>query len=290
VRCLGKMVAVLALSVLVLATPRAVAAKSEPRFCAPKRPARDFGFSRLPPVNEVPVDGQLPFARPNVEIYGGGMFGHVLQERGSVGYGFSEGNYGGTVRLDWTVTMQMWLLGRGGKPLREVDSETLQIGELDAAEQPHISVETPGRRGFYRADIQFADKTGARLGAYSSYVKVARSFWKARLLLDHRVYRPGQRVFHRAENLGTRTMAFGEDFAVQHWEGGRWAAAPELTPNGWLLWLGASGPGSPGFCGSTQLTLETAAGWYRIVKPVTELVPHGRDRGRRLVAPFRVAG
>jgi len=268
----------------------AATAQAEPRFCAPKRPARDFGFSRLPPVREVPVDGQLPFARPNVSVYEGGPLGRVATERGSFGYGFSEENFGGTVRLDWTVTMQMWLLGRSGKPLQEVDSETLQIGELDAAEQPYISVETRSRRGFYRADIQFADKTGARLGAYSAYVKVARPFWKARLRLDRRVYRPGQRVFSRPENLGTRTMTYGEDFTVQRRRGGRWAAAPELTPNGWLLWLGVGGPGSTGICSATQVPADEAPGRYRIVKPVTELIPRGPDLARRLVAPFRIAG
>jgi len=288
VRGLGTRTTTLSALILALFAVGAATAQAEPRFCAPKQPARDYGFSRLPPLRTVPWDGQLPFARPNVNIYGSSP-NEVLDRRGSVGYGFSEENFSGTVRLDWTVTMQMWLLGRGGKPLGEVDSETLQIGELDAAEQPHVSVETLGRRGFYRADIKFFDKTGVRLGAYSSYAKVARSFWKARLLLDRRSYRPGQRVFSRAANLGTRTMTFGEDFAVQRWDEGHWAKAPELTPDGWLLWLGAAGPGSPGLCNSTQLLADTAPGWYRIVKPVTELVPRGRDRLHRLVAPFRVA-
>ncbi len=277
-----------ACTVMALAIGPASASAGEPAFCVPKKPARDFGFSQLPPVREVPVDGQLPFARPNVNIYGAGS-SHVLTGRGSFGYGFSEENYEGTVRLDWTVTMQMWLLGRGAKPLREVDRETLQIGELDAADQPHISVETGSRRGFYRADIQFTDQDGKQLGAYSSYIKVMRSFWKAKLLLDRRVYRPGQGVFSRPANLGTRTMTYGEDFAVQRWEDGRWAAAPEMTPNGWLLWLGVGGPGSPGLCSTTRVPADEAPGRYRIVKPVTELVPHRRDRPRRLVAPFLVA-
>jgi hypothetical protein len=278
----------LALIQLLVATA-AAQVQAEPKFCAPTEPARDFGLSQLPSVREVPVDGQLPFARPNVDIYGA-SFGRVLQERGSFGYGFSEENYEGTVRLDWTVTMQMWLVNRRGESLRQVDSETLRIGELDAGDQPHISVETLGRRGFYRADIQFADKEGKRLGSYSTYVKVTRSFWKARLLLDRRVYQPGQRVFSRPANLGTRTLTYGEDFGVQHWEHGGWVGAPELTPNGWLLWLGVGGPGSPGLCSSTRLPADTAPGWYRIVKAVTELAPHSPDRARHLVAPFRVAG
>jgi hypothetical protein len=238
------------------------------------------------PLREVPFDGQLPFARPNVNIYG--SLGHLLTARGSVGYGFSEENYEGTVRLDWTVTMQMWQLGARGRPLREVDDETLYIGELSAADQPHIAVETLGKRGFYRADIQFADKDGRPLGAYSSYVKVMRPIWKARLKIDRRVFEPGQTVHSRPENLGTRTMTYGENFEVQRMQDGDWVDAPDLTPNGWLLWLGVGGPGSPGFCNFLALPKDVAPGRYRVVKPVTELVTGGRDRPHRLVAPFLV--
>lgn len=259
-----------------------------PAFCEPKEPVRDFGFSRLPPVRTVPVDGQLPFARPNVNIYGSSPR-VVLDRRGSIGYGFSEENFSGTVRLDWTVTAQMWLLGRRGKPVREVDAETLVIGELDAGDQPHISTETLGRRGFYRFDIQFTDRDGNQLGAYSAYVRVARSFWKARLKLDRRIYRAGRRVFARLENLGTRTMTYGEFYAVQRRVRGGWVAAPELTPNGSLLWLGIAGPGAIGRCNAPRLPRDVEPGRYRIVKTVTELVPKRRDRVHHLVAPFRVA-
>ena len=259
-----------------------------PAFCEPKEPARDFGFSRLPPVRTVPLDGQLPFARPNVSIYGSSPR-EVMDRRGSVGYGFSEENFSGTVRLDWTVTAQMWLLGRRGRPVREVDAETLVIGELDAGDQPAVWLDTLGRRGFYRFDLQFADRDGKQLGSYSAYAKVARSFWKARLKLDRRVYRPGRRVFARLENLGTRTMTYGESYAVQRWVRGGWVAAPDLTPDGALLWLGVAGPGASGVCNAPQLPRNIEPGRYRIVKPVTELVPERRDREHRLVAPFRVA-
>jgi hypothetical protein len=257
-----------------------------PAFCEPREPLRDFGLSRLPPVREVPLDGQLPFARPNVNVYGSGS-SRVRSERGSFGYGFSEENYEGTVKLDWTVTAQMWLLGRQGRPLREVGSESLFIGELDAAEQPHISLDTLGKRGFYRFDIQFTDRNGTRLGAYSSYIKVARPFWKAKLGLDRRAYRPGQLVISRPENFGTESMSFGADFSVQRWEDGDWVPAQQLQPGGFLLWLGIAGPGAPGRCSALELPRDVQAGRYRIVKPVTRLAP-GRDRSYFLTAPFRV--
>ena len=257
-----------------------------PAFCEPRKPLRDFGLSRLPPVRELPLDGELPFARPNVNVYSAPS-ARVLTEQGSFGYGFSEENFEGTVRLDWTVTAQMWLLGRRGAPVREVDGESLFIGDLDAGEQPHLTVDTLGKRGFYRFDIQFTDRNGAQLGAYSSYLKVTRPFWKARLGLDRRVYRPGQLVISRPENLGTEGMSYGESFGVQRREDGDWVPAPALQPDGWLLWLGISGPGAPGRCSALRLPRDVQPGRYRIVKEVTRL-EQGSDRIYSLATPFRV--
>lgn len=288
-RGLGRTALAVACTVMALAVVPAGASAGGPAFCVPKKPARDFGLSHLPPVRNAPFDGTMPFAPPNVNVYGGSLLGEVSPGRTSSGFGFSEENYDGTVRLDWTVTMQMWRLGGRGASLREVDSERLFIGELDAGNQPHISVETLGRHGFYRADVQFTDEDGRQLAAYSSYVKVMRPFWKARLRVDRRTYRPGQKVLSRLENLGTRTMTYGEEFEVQRLARGKWVAAPDLTPNGSLLWLGVSGPGAYGVCNSVRLPKDVAPGRYRIVKPVTEAVPHRRDRLRRLVAPFLVA-
>lgn len=259
----------------------------KPAFCSPKKPLRDFGISRLPSVPELPPDGQLPFARPNVNVYGA-TFGRILTERGSFGLGFSEENYEGTVRLDWTVTAQMWTVDRRGTPLREVDSSSLSIGRLDALNQPHLTLETLGRRGFYRFDVQFADRDGETLGSYSTYLKVVRPYWKARLGLDRRTYRPGQLVISRPENLGTDWMSFGEDFAVQRWEAGEWIGVPGLSPEAWLLWLGYAGPGSPGRCSALSLPRDVAPGRYRIVKHVGEgLDPRG-SRSHWLAAPFSV--
>ena len=72
----------------------------------------------------MPVDGQLAVRAPDVNISGAGS-SHLPTGRDSFGSVFSEENYEGTVRRDWMLTMHMWLLGRGAKPLREVDSESL---------------------------------------------------------------------------------------------------------------------------------------------------------------------
>ncbi|HEX6204238.1 MAG TPA: hypothetical protein VFZ29_00330, partial [Solirubrobacterales bacterium] len=132
------------------------------------------------------------------------------------------------------------------------------------------------------------DVGGRRLGSYSSYVKVARPFWKARLGLDKRVYAPGDLVLSRPENYGTKLMTYGEGFTVQRWAQGGWSPAPKLQPDGVLLWLGLSGPGAPGRCSPLGLPEGVERGWYRLVKSVSEPLRGDRSRLHRLTASFFV--
>lgn len=259
----------------------------ESPFCASNEIIRDFGIDRLGTVHEVPDDGDLPFAPPSVSVYAP-TIGRILTERGSYGLGFFEENYRGTVRLDWTVTAQMWALDRRGEPLREVDRGTVAIGRLDALDQPNLLLETGGRRGFYRYDIQFADRGGEALGSYSTYLKLVRPFWKARLGLDRSVYRPGQLVLSRPENLGTKWAIYGESYGVQRRERGGWVPAPALRQGFWLAWLGMAAPGTSGRCSALRLPADVARGRYRIVKHLGEQVSPRRSRSHWLTAPFTV--
>ena len=258
----------------------------DPEFCSPEEPVRDFGLSKLPPVREMPVSEGM-FGHGAVNAYGGGMFGRILTGPQGYGYGFSESNYTGTVRLNWTVTAQMWSVGGKGNPIEQVGEARLFIGRLNAAHQPHISIDTPSENGFYRFDIQFTAESGALLGSYSEYLKVVPPYWKVRLGLSGSTFKPGERVLSRVENLGTETVSYGESFSVQRLEGGQWMRAPELTRGPWLMWLGIAGAGRSGRCSSLYLPEDVAPGQYRISKSVGE---HGWPRGksRRLTAPFEV--
>jgi hypothetical protein len=111
-----------------------------PEFCGEGGPVRDFGLSRMPTVREVPGSGE-ELGHPAVSIYGGGMFGRVMPRPQTFGYGFSESNYTGTVRLDWTVTAQLWAANRTGEPTRQVDRKELFIGRLDAVHLCRPSVQ-----------------------------------------------------------------------------------------------------------------------------------------------------
>lgn len=260
-------------------------ADGNPAFCAPKEPIEDFGLSDMPPVREVPESGE-ELGHGAVDIYGG--WSRVMPKPYGFGYGFSEHNYSGTVRLNWTVSAELWTVDKDGTALEEVDREELFIGHLNAAHQPRIEVTPPkGRRGFYRFDMQIADSTGSVLGSYGAYFKVVRPFWKVRLGLSRKVVRAGQRIFSRLENFGTESVAYGEQFGVQRFEGGRWVAQPELLHGVWLMWLGYLAPGGTGLCNSFRLPKDAKPGHYRI----TKVVEPGRDRSKAiLTAAFSVTG
>lgn len=269
----------------VAAYPADPLADGNPAFCAPKKPVQDFGLLDLPPVREVPESGD-ELGHGAVDIYGG--WERVMPEPHDFGYGFSEHNYGGTVRLDWDVTAALWTIDKRGTPFQEVDHEELFIGRLNAVHQPHIEVEPPaGRRGYYRLDMKISNQAGQVLGSYGAYFKVVRPFWKVKLGLARDLVQPGQRIFSRLENYGTETVRYGEAFGIQRLEGGEWVGQPELVGDLWLLWLGILSPGRTGLCNAVTLPDDTEPGSYRVVKSVE---PGPRRKRVFLTAPFRVQG
>lgn len=291
---LGAGLVALALAISLPVAPPVAAATgsaSSTGFCAAKKPLRDFGLSQLPPLREAPGDGEpLPFA-PRVNVYGSdgdevypGIGG--TPEPLPIGFGLSTRNPHASISLGWSVTAQLWRISREGRPLHQVASTALEIDQLDGADRPYVTIDLPGRPGFYRYDIQFAGRAGQQLGAYGSYLRVVRPFWQVRLGLDSRTYRPGERVRMRVENYGSRTVTFGEDFRVERRVDGRWGRDRELTPDGFFLGLRVLHPGEPTWCEVLYLPRSVESGYYRIVKTVG--LGSAMHPERRLTAPFAV--
>jgi len=254
-------------------------------FCEPKKPVRDFGLSELPPVREVPESAKG--LGHGAVTMSGRVRPWVTSDPEPFGYEFWEYPDAG-VRLDWTVTAQLWTIDRQGTALREVDHEELVIRRLDGARAPRIFLDPPEkRRGFYRFDMQIANQDGKVIGSYGTYFKVVRPSWgPLRLQLHRDVLRPGQQLLSRVANYGSEPISYGESFGVQRYEDGAWRPAPKLTPNYWNAWLGALSAGLASRCSSLSLPLLTLPGRYRVVK----LIGTERHKGVRLYAPFKVVG
>ena len=112
-----------ALALLLVLLPASAGADSKPAsdpfdfgnpsFCAPEKPAIDFGLSSLPAVHELSeAEVGRELGHPAVNAYGG--WSRVMSKPEEFGYGFSEENYGGPVRVDWTVTAQLWSVDAEG--------------------------------------------------------------------------------------------------------------------------------------------------------------------------------
>lgn len=262
-------------------------ADGNPGFCAPKKPVEDFGLLNLPPLREVPEEAGKVLGRGAVDIYGG--WTRVMPEPIGFGYGFSEHNYSGTVRLDWTITAELWTADKRGATYREVDSAELFIGRLDGRHQPYIEVEPlENRRGFYRFDMQIESASGKLVGAFGAYFKVVRPYWNVKLGLARDELQPGQRVFARLENFGSKTASYGESFSVERFDDAtmRWIPQPDLIGRrGWLRWGGILGPGRTGLCNSFRLPEDVTPGRYRMVKSVGRSL---RSLSSRLTAEFTV--
>jgi|GEM_PF-4486110 len=139
-----------------------------------------------------------------------------------------------------------------------------------------------GRRpAYYRVEV--AIRKGRRnVRRYVEFIRMSRRRTSVVLALSAGVLHPGERAFWRVENRGTTPVIFGVEFGVERW-----------TPSGWVdagfapgqfpavgLYVGA---GRAGDCERLRLPADLAAGFYRLVKPVTV---GGREQ--QVVARFRV--
>lgn len=283
-------IALLLLLTLGAAAPaQAVEMQDYGRAFCDGTPVHDYEapLDRLPPVRRVPLEEDLPFGPRNLSIYQVG-FSRVIVGKGGFGYRFFDETYGrrDEVRLNWDVSTAVWRLDRRGNALRRVaakDHHPGIVSEVD--EELDFVLDTPGRPGLYRYDIEFRDDgTGEVLGSYSEYLRVVKPTFHAGIAVNRRHVRPGQRVFARIENPGTSWVEFGLAYAVEKFEGGRWVEQ-DLGVDGWLLPLIAMGSGQSGWCMPYRVPRDASPGRYRFVK---ELGLGGR-RDKRAVAFFRVS-
>jgi len=226
-------------------------------------------LDRLPKLQRVPQSGKLPFGPHRLKLDGGGLGGRVRVDEGSFGYTFYNDSYRRKLRLDWVVTAQMRALDPKGHVLRTIDRGHVRIGRVNNANPPGLYLDVLPEVGFYRFDIQFANRGGSRLGAFSDYVRVVESRLDARLGINGRRFRQGGWVSTRVNNVGTASVYYGADFSVQRFEDPDWQPVPEaLRGYGWPLYLGILGPGARGRCSGFEISSELGAGRYRIVKEI----------------------
>jgi hypothetical protein len=295
-------VAVCALAILSfsLAAKTAAAAATDPGvrdldtpgFCGPHRQVRDFGFSSLPPVNELDSSKSgEELGHPHVQVEGGIPGLHEVRSvnrPGKFGYRFVELGSTNPVFVNWTVTETMWAVDSHGGHAVEVGHTGVVVNSINVQHEVSIGLSPPHREGFYRVDLRIIAR-GKVIGTYSSYLKMVRQSARARLQLEHRVVPAGGRVRWRIGDLGTEPIYFGGEPAVQRMESGLWTRAHGVAEGESLLLLFGLFPGGEGQCGSYHLPADLAPGRYRLVEEV-ELFrwPRKKPIHVKLKAPFTV--
>lgn len=239
-------------------------------FCQPSQ-VRNLAapLKALPDVPRIPSSQRLPFTSAPVEmlsatfneiIVGSGKAGAVLVARRPT-------------RLNWHVATRMVRVDRRGHRQGKTRERSWVIGRLGKARAERAFVfQVGGRPALYRYDIWIRDASGELLGHFAEYSRVVRREVEADLKLSASTYEPGATLTLRLRNLGTATIYYGYELAVERWAGSTWVKDP-ATPDGWLLiGLGLFG-GQVGDC--EFVALGTTTGEYRVSKVYSPLIAGG---------------
>jgi hypothetical protein len=254
---------------------------SDPSFCRGLAKVRDFGFSRLPAIDELPESVGEEIGHPHV-IAGGGAE-EVMTRPGKVGYWFGETSSVNPVLVHWTVVETLWAVDEHGESAREVGHTGLVVGPVNLQHEPSIDLAPPDRLGFYRVNLRIIER-GKLVGSYTSFIKLVPPSWRVRMSQDRSVVRAGQSIRWRIENLGTEEADYGADFRLQTRRKGTWKPVPGMVEGPWPAYLAILEPGGTSECFGQRLPRGLAPGKYRILQEVEP--PERRRPAVWLTAPF----
>jgi hypothetical protein len=252
-------------------------------FCArPTIVDYERPLKALPPVQELPQSGEVPFAPASVRVSAlRAQVGRLIYPEYQIRYQIR--NYGQTnSHLGWTVKSRLYAIAPNGSVQSTVGESTTAVAESG----PHKSTQfIEGTQipslGLFRADIEFFDEAGQLLGSYSEYVRSVKTTLKVKLEISDEVVRPGGKVKIRLENRGTKWLIYTTYFVVGRWEAGHWIRLPKKV-------LGALrdfplNSGEAARCQKVVIPQQAPPGTYRVWKTVED----GRQELFR-TATFRV--
>lgn len=242
-------------------------------------------FERLKPLTPLPK--QLPFGPRHSSLYRADLAGSVLPGRGYISYRFGTELARDKVRLNWTVLARVVPISRSGKEIghpRVQRRRFVTVGEARKASMRLLLSTLPA---LFRAEIEITDGSGKRLGRYGEYLRTLPPRFQVALRTDARRYSPGDVIRMRLLNLGTETIFFGDDFAVEAFNGMSWSPTTAFPRGPVKKIVVGIGAGVASRCWEILVGSAVPAGVYRVVNFVSPLVA-GPDRERRVAATFEV--
>lgn len=281
-------------ALLVASIAAAPALASEPMGCSDPG-GRDYSrpLSKLPSLRSAPVDGRLPFG-PNGVLFDAS--GPEILVPGNIGgseVGFSFSTTPGIERsfnLNWHVTSRLVEVSSRGRIVREVDEGSLSVGHIsaDTSRETGLRLSVGMRPALYRFDVHIETENGKTLARYGRYLRVMAGTYGARLDLASANIHPGEEVWFRVENLGTREVYFDAYLKIDQYTSSGWIPAP-IPSHSRIKKLFGIDPGGVGVCQSEPMPSDLPTGRYRLRKDIlVNLDPAGKLRRRTLVAQFEV--
>lgn len=246
-------------------TASAVTYETAPSFCE-ATVVRDYlaPLRSLPKLRGPARTGLAGIGRPNLLLKTAPRLA-VGDDR--IEYWFTLRDAKRPVRLGWTVVATLSRVGPDGRSVERVGRSKRRVGTVGATNFPGGRFAVSGDPATYRLLLAIRDKQGREIARYGSYHRAEPLAYESRLGLNAATYRPEQTVFGRVENLGTGSVSYGAEYAIQRREGSRWVRAPE-SPRRFIKPLYILGAGLAGRCHSFWIPPTMAPGRYRMTKGV----------------------
>ncbi|HEX5714289.1 MAG TPA: immunoglobulin-like domain-containing protein [Solirubrobacterales bacterium] len=268
------------------ATASAMTYEPEPPFCTPQVIEDHLKpLKRLPRLPEPPASGRVRFGPAGLHLQP--LPAQVTGE-GQVGYKLFLQPNAPSIHPGWKVTTTLARVDWQGRAVETIERTRRRLHTIKAGRGAGVQFEIEGVPGPYRVVSVFRSKTGQRLGEYGFYFQLLPSTNSARLALNGNVYRPGQTVFSRVENLGTEAVRYGVPYSIERLQVGTWEKAPEAPRGPWIMPLLYSAPGRSGPCNGFAVPPTMPSGRYRVVKEVTFGLRKQQQDSVNLYAEFDV--
>ncbi len=216
------------------------------------------------------VDRRVPFGPSTIRIaasrlgdgqrlrVGGGKFGMV----------FVNLSRRSTGKLSWRGVASIASVDRGGQAARQLTKRSFSIPSLGAKMRRQILLPAGSMPGIYRFDLALESKDQKHHARFSDFVRVLTPKVEARLAIKRTIYRPGDSIYARVENLGSTVVRDSSEYVVEVEEpSGAWT---RVGPVGVGFPRGPGLPLGPGRarCFGLQVPSGAAHGDYRLTKQI----------------------
>lgn len=237
-----------------------------PPFCASVT-VRDFlePLERLPKLNAPPPSGQVGFGPASLRLH---PLPALITGSGPAGYRLYLEGRAASIHPNWVVTTTLARVTWKGRVVKVMDRAQRHVRTVRAGRGAGVQFEVKGVSAPYRITTVFRSKSGKRLGKFGFYFRVVIPTEDARLGLNASSFLPGQTVFGRVENFGSRIAVYGGAYSIERLEGAAWELAPESPSGPWTAIALFSPPGQSGSCSKFRVPSSTPPGRYRMVKGV----------------------